>query len=285
MALKPRAIVFVDAGEYAALASKACPRCELSVAGDLEKRASANVVAVLGSKDPHTGEIIISAHYDSYRGSPGADDNASGVGVLLELARHFAAQGVAAGVRLKFVAFGAEELGVVGSRAYLDAHQPEFARCLLLLNIDQAGGPEGPYVEMTGGVSGIPDRPGENRFPPSVRNRAWEGIDGRWRLVDPHVMERFAVSNRPTALKDLIAKSATAVGCEVTPTGNMGGDQQVFTQAGVVATSIGTSGNLYHGPEDTLDRVAANQLATVGALAAEIARATMEKFARERGGR
>jgi hypothetical protein len=49
--------------------------------------------------------IVIGAHYDSVRGSPGGDDNASGVAALLELSRSFAASDL----RLKFVAFVNEE--------------------------------------------------------------------------------------------------------------------------------------------------------------------------------
>jgi Zn-dependent M28 family amino/carboxypeptidase len=57
---------------------------------------------------PETDEIIvIGAHYDSVRGSPGANDNASGVAALLELARWLHAQPVAREVR--FVAFVNEE--------------------------------------------------------------------------------------------------------------------------------------------------------------------------------
>jgi Zn-dependent M28 family amino/carboxypeptidase len=66
-----------------------------------------NIEAVK-SGSPETDEIIvIGAHYDSVRGSPGANDNASGVAALLELARMLHAQPVAREVR--FVAFVNEE--------------------------------------------------------------------------------------------------------------------------------------------------------------------------------
>jgi len=51
--------------------------------------------------------IVVGAHYDSVRGSPGANDNGSGVAALLELARHFASRETARTVR--FVAFVNEE--------------------------------------------------------------------------------------------------------------------------------------------------------------------------------
>ncbi len=56
--------------------------------------------------------ILIGAHYDAVPGTPGADDNATGVAVLLELARMFVA--VAAKYPLRLVAFDMEEYGLLG---------------------------------------------------------------------------------------------------------------------------------------------------------------------------
>jgi hypothetical protein len=274
---KPRVIIYVEAEIYESLAAVSCPIARLLIDGEPARGWSANVVATIGSIDTLATEIVICAHHDSYPQSPGADDNASGIGVLIELARYFATHGVQSGVRLRFVAFGAEELGVLGSRCYLDAHREELARCALLVNIDQVGGPKGPYIEMTGGVSGIQGAKIENRFPDDVRNRAWEAMDGSWKIVDLRVVERFMVSNRPSWLTDLIAESGSAISCELIPTGNMGGDQQVFTQAGIVATSIGSSGNIYHKPEDTQGQVVVDQMRVAGWLVAEITTRLMEE--------
>jgi len=274
---RPRAIIYLEPKDYDLLAARPCSLVTLRVDGDILKQVSANVVGTLGSDNPGAHEVVVSAHYDSHRQSPGADDNASGVGVLIELARYFAARGIPSGLRLRFVAFGAEELGVIGSRCYLDAHRDVLARCVLLVNLDQVGGPKGPYVEMTGGVSGVQDTTVDNRFPADLRNCAWEAVDGRWRLVDPRVVERFMVSNRPPWLVDLIAESAAAISCELIPTGNMGGDQQVFTQAGIVATSIGSSGNIYHSQADSTGKVVVDQMTVAGRLAAEITVRVMER--------
>jgi len=51
--------------------------------------------------------IVVGAHYDSVIGSPGADDNASGVAAVIELARHFASRSLKRTIR--FVAFANEE--------------------------------------------------------------------------------------------------------------------------------------------------------------------------------
>jgi Zn-dependent M28 family amino/carboxypeptidase len=63
-------------------------------------------VARRGSAQPER-IVLVGAHYDSVLGSPGADDNASGVAALLALSRHFTAAAPASTVR--FVAFVNEE--------------------------------------------------------------------------------------------------------------------------------------------------------------------------------
>ena len=60
---------------------------------------------------------MIGAHLDSVPLSPGANDNASGVATVLEVARLLAEVPTARSIH--FVAFGAEELGLVGSGYYV----------------------------------------------------------------------------------------------------------------------------------------------------------------------
>ncbi|MCK6452961.1 MAG: M20/M25/M40 family metallo-hydrolase [Alphaproteobacteria bacterium] len=67
----------------------------------------ANLEIVRPGSAPQGGILLLGAHYDSVRGSPGANDNASGVAALLELSRAFAAERPAMTVR--FVAFVNEE--------------------------------------------------------------------------------------------------------------------------------------------------------------------------------
>lgn len=66
-----------------------------------------NIVSTLEGTQPGEGLLLVGAHYDSPRGSPGADDNASGVAVLLETARILAGRGF--GKTVQFVAFTLEE--------------------------------------------------------------------------------------------------------------------------------------------------------------------------------
>ena len=112
-----------------------------------------NVIGILpGTKaEWGTQSVVLSAHYDHLgRGwpdahaseagqlHPGADDNASGVAVLLELAQNLAAEGEHSR-NLVFAAFSAEECGLVGSRAYV--HSPNFPLAGLrgVINMDTVG--------------------------------------------------------------------------------------------------------------------------------------------------
>lgn len=76
---------------------------------------SHNVVASDPFEDLSAPLVIVGAHYDSVTTSPGANDNASGTAVVIELARELAAQPIP-GVAVRYVAFGAEEVGLYGSR-------------------------------------------------------------------------------------------------------------------------------------------------------------------------
>jgi aminopeptidase YwaD len=62
-------------------------------------------------------ELIVGAHFDAVPGSPGADDNASGVAALLEIARAAAESHCPRNIH--FVAFHLEEYGMAGSQAYV----------------------------------------------------------------------------------------------------------------------------------------------------------------------
>lgn len=101
-----------------------------------------NVIADLAGPGPVRSSLVLCAHYDS-RGedgedfAPGADDNASGVAVLLEAARVFAAARVP--VRATLVFFGGEEDSLIGSRAFAkDASTTGFS-IRGVINVDMVG--------------------------------------------------------------------------------------------------------------------------------------------------
>ena len=89
--------------------------------------------------------IVVGAHYDSVL-TRGTDDNASGVGVLLETAQRVSA-GSGYPFTIRFVLFSAEEPGCVGSRYYVDQlSEEERARILCMINLDTLGGGDQMYL-------------------------------------------------------------------------------------------------------------------------------------------
>jgi aminopeptidase YwaD len=96
-----------------------------------------NWVLNLPGTSPQPPPIVIGAHYDSVPGCPGADDNGTGIAVLLELARALQAFPARAPVRL--VAFDLEEYGLVGSRAYAQYLQGRGEPLGLMLSLEMLG--------------------------------------------------------------------------------------------------------------------------------------------------
>ncbi|MGV0919082.1 M20/M25/M40 family metallo-hydrolase [Empedobacter falsenii] len=115
-------------------------------------RSAKNVIAFLDNKAEKT--IVIGAHYDHLgegkQGSSlakdsygmihnGADDNASGVAGLLELARFYSKNKVTEPVNFLFIVFGAEELGLVGSRYFVQHPTYDLSKVHWMLNMDMIG--------------------------------------------------------------------------------------------------------------------------------------------------
>lgn len=88
-------------------------------------------------KSPRSPRLIIGAHLDTVPGTPGADDNASGVAVMLEVSRIIA--GASPPLPVEFVAFALEELGMVGSRHYAAAIQRQRDEVLGMLSLEMVG--------------------------------------------------------------------------------------------------------------------------------------------------
>jgi hypothetical protein len=118
-----------------------------------------NVLAFLPGNDPQkTHEIlVIGAHRDHFGRQagvlfPGADDNASGTAVLLEVARAMAKAGARGQRTVLFVSFSGEEQGLVGSRLYLERPVAPIGATKAMINIDHAGVGNG---RLTVGVTGL----------------------------------------------------------------------------------------------------------------------------------
>jgi hypothetical protein len=118
-----------------------------------------NVIAELPGSDPQlTHEaIVIGAHRDHFGLQagllfPGADDNASGTAVMLEVARAMAKAGARGKRTVLFVSFSGEEQGLVGSRLYLERPVAPISSTKAMINIDHAGIGNG---RLTIGVTGF----------------------------------------------------------------------------------------------------------------------------------
>jgi len=80
-----------------------------------------NIFAERLGTDKAAGAILVAAHFDTVSGSPGADDNATGVAVVLEIARLLGSQPTPRTLQLAF--FDKEEAGLLGSQAFTSKTQ------------------------------------------------------------------------------------------------------------------------------------------------------------------
>jgi hypothetical protein len=120
--------------------------------GEGEGGTAYNVVGLLDNNAKHT--VIIGAHYDhlgmdgqasSLDANPktkihnGADDNASGVAGLLELARYFSTNNRKEKHNFLFICFSGEELGLLGSKYFTEHPSIELSRVNFMINMDMIG--------------------------------------------------------------------------------------------------------------------------------------------------
>lgn len=215
-----------------------------------------NVVGMLPAREgsKHAGEfVVVGAHYDhlGHGGSAsrapgsteahlGADDNASGTALLLEVARRFTALPGRPERNLVFVAFGAEEVGTIGSRFFVD-HPPapigSVKQIAAMINADMVG----RLRENKLLVDGVGTSPG------------WEG------LVKP-ASEGLGLT---------LAYGAEGFGAS---------DHAPFTAARVPVAFLFTGvHDDYHRPTDTADKVNTEGEARIAALAARMALAVSQR--------
>jgi hypothetical protein len=98
---------------------------------------TANVIATLRGTTTPEIEYLVSSHYDSVVGSPGADDDTSGSAALLEAARVLRSRPMPA--TIKFVWFTGEEAGLLGSREYVRRAAAAGDKVVGALNNDMIG--------------------------------------------------------------------------------------------------------------------------------------------------
>ncbi|WP_311202559.1 M28 family peptidase [Peribacillus aracenensis] len=216
---------------------------EVGKAERIEK-TSYNVIASLKPKaNKDNGQIVtVGAHHDSVPGGPGANDDASGVSAVLELARILAKTPI--DTEIRFLTFGSEERGLVGSSYYADSLPKEDVdRMVAHFQMDMIGGRDAGEDNPAGGL-------------------IMYTIDGKKNLVTD------------------LGSSAGARTMDVAiPYGQLGrSDHQPFHELGIPSALFIHSPvePWYHQPTDTLDKISKEKLQQ----AAEIVGASVYQIAR-----
>jgi Zn-dependent M28 family amino/carboxypeptidase len=184
--------------------------------------------------------ILIAAHYDAVPGTTGADDNATGVAVLLELARMFATEPIK--YPLQLVAFDLEEYGLLGSADYAAKLKQEKRSLRLMISLEMLG-----YCDAT---------PNSQNYPPPLER------------FYPNRGDFIALIGNLRTLPDLINLSRTirqsGTPSEWLPVPNRGlivgdtrrSDHAPFWDAGYPAIMVTDTANMrnphYHKPSDTV---------------------------------
>jgi aminopeptidase YwaD len=150
----------------------------VNVAGYIDNQAATTVV--IGGHFDHIGfggqasrePGVHSIHY-------GADDNASGVAGMLEAARYFS-QPLSTGNNYLFIAFGAEEKGLLGSHYFVNSDVYEVERINYMFNLDMIGRMENNNLVLIGtGTSPLWDALIDEHAPPHLDvRRSLSGVGG-----------------------------------------------------------------------------------------------------------
>jgi len=204
--------------------------------GAVPAGTSTNVIATPPGLAPGDRHVVVGAHLDTVPLAPGAEDNASGVAVMLELARLAAGASLAPGsltsVQVVFVAFGAEEPRAAfnpdhtyhhfGSREYVRLMDPAQRASLVgAISLDRVG--VGTVVPVSSAAIG------------------------------------------PATLRDALLAAGTVAGVQVlADETNTSSDHLQFELAGLTGARVGSTPYAgYHSPDDVPTVVSPDQLARV----------------------
>ena len=213
-----------------------------------------NIEAVLSGDTRPDEALVVGAHYDSVPGCPGANDNATGVATLLELARRFAGHPRHRSIR--FVAFVNEEppwfqTPAMGSVVYATAARARGDRIVGMLSLETMG-----YYS---------DEPGSQRYPAPL-HLLYPGIGNFIGFVS-NVGSARLLRRASRAFK---ARTTFPIRSAAAPAAIPGvgwSDQWSFWQAGYPALMVTDTAPYrypwYHTPQDTPDRIAPARLAEV----------------------
>ncbi len=152
-----------------------------------------NIYGAQAGADPGPGTFIIGAHYDTVEGTPGADDNASAVAALLEIARCL--QGIPLRVPVIFAGFTLEEYGFVGSQLMAERLRKNNDNILGMISLEMLG-----YRTR---------QPGSQTYPPYIDPRNYPDTGDFIAVVGNEPSSRLT-----QALADTLKRQAPALGVE-----------------------------------------------------------------------
>jgi carboxypeptidase Q len=99
-----------------------------------------NVIGEIRGYEKPDEAVILGAHLDSWELGTGALDNGCNAAMVIEAARAIKATGLLPRRSIRFILFGAEELGVLGSHAYVEAHRAELDDIRAMITADYGSG-------------------------------------------------------------------------------------------------------------------------------------------------
>lgn len=131
-----------DAQDIRGLLARGPVRISLALVNRITPGAAGvtNVIADIAGRDLPDQWVIVGAHLDSWDFGAGAQDNATGVAMVLEAARAIAAMRQPPRRSIRFALWGGEEQGQLGSTAYVRAHALDLDRVVAALNTDAGTG-------------------------------------------------------------------------------------------------------------------------------------------------
>lgn len=195
---------------------------------------TANLVATWDGRGRGEAHVVVGAHLDTVAGSPGGNDNASGIGALVALAEELADEAASLPVPVVLVAFGAEEYQPASPRVHHlgSEHYAERAAAdvVAMLNLDMIGhgattcicwyaaGPR-TLADRLGALAGMGDYRVERRgdisdhgpfalrgipaaFLWTYMEPRWHSPDDTWEHLEPGAVER-ATTLAVTFVRDL----------------------------------------------------------------------------------
>jgi hypothetical protein len=226
--IKAREFVFDTFQQYGYF-----PHTQEFLAGTRARRVhSANIVAVKQGESAE--QLIIGAHYDSSPEGQGYSDNASGVGLLLETAARIKSQ--ATPYTLVFIAFGAEERSLAGSRYYAHTMDDvERGATLGMIDLDAvAGGDQLSVTSRFGGATWLRDDALAAAKSLGISLASSPEANGR-----PAGVTLTPSDDEPFALEDIATATFTATNWEA-------------AGSGLVPTA---EGRLWHTRKDTIAHI------------------------------